>query len=467
MCKKEDIQMNKNMEGPLGVRTKELFCRPQKDWTTIDKMIYGFTDYFDIPLDQIESMRFKAIKESLVHHYSNSKFYHQLCKEYNFNPDTVKSSDDFLQIPMLPDTFFKEYPRERPRDVFEWLQKISTVDIGEYDFKGNDLQEFLRWAEKRLEGLVNHSSGTTGHYSFMFRDKITFQRFYYAAFTTLLSVPSVLDDDPHYVYPGSPNTFLTIGKWLGEGAKVFSPDHRHFLTDREISMTVARLLSTGFATNFKEKLLLHGLKKAMIKGEAKLLSLLQELDEKQEQTVIISPPFQLFSLMARMKKEGITLNFGDCNSVVFTGGGWKIFENQKVPISEFAKMVEETLGIPSKYYVDVYGMSEMNGLGVSCEGGYKHLHPWIYPFVLDDNEGDLGCGSWGRFAFLDPIANSYPGYIMTGDRVKLLKRCPLCDREGFVLEPEITRMGGAESKGCANLMRGLMAEELSKVQHKS
>jgi hypothetical protein len=82
--------------------------------------------------------------------------------------------------------------------------------------------------------------------------------------------------------------------------------------------------------------------------------------------------------MLKMKERGIKLNLGESNSVVVTGGGWKIFENRKVPLSEFVSMVEDTLGVPSKYYVDVYGMSEMNGLGVSCEGGYKHLHPYGY-----------------------------------------------------------------------------------------
>jgi len=31
-------------------------------------------------------------------------------------------------------------------------------------------------------------------------------------------------------------------------------------------------------------------------------------------------------------------------------------------------LYRDTLRLPSKYYVDIYGMSEMNGLGVSCEG---------------------------------------------------------------------------------------------------
>jgi hypothetical protein len=300
----------------------------------------------------------------------------------------------------------------------------------------------------------------------MFRDKITFQRLYYSAVKTLLAIPPDLVYDPHYVYPGSPNTFLTIGKWLGEGAKVFSPSHRHFLTEREISMTIARLSSTGHAKNFKEKLMLKALKKAMVKGEQQLLDLLNKLDTMQEQAIIISAPFQLYSLMMKMRREGISLNLGESNSVVFTGGGWKIFEDRKVSVTEFAQLVHETLGIPEKYYVDVYGMSEMNGLGVSCEGGYKHLHPWIHPMVLDDHEGVAGYGRWGRFAFLDPVAHSYPGFIITGDRVKLLKRCPVCTRESAVLEADITRMAGAEGKGCANLMRGLMAEELGKIQGK-
>jgi len=44
---------------------------------------------------------------------------------------------------------------------------------------------------------------------------------------------------------------------LSEGGKVFSKDHRHFLTEREISMTIARLKSTNYARNFKEKLMLR------------------------------------------------------------------------------------------------------------------------------------------------------------------------------------------------------------------
>ncbi len=447
-------------------RTNKLFGRPHDKWSTIDEMIYGLPNYFNNNTKKIEKMRFKAIKESLYHHYENSRFYNQLCKEYNFKPELVRNLKDLEKIPMLTDTFFKEYPSEKPFEVFQWLEKISTVKLGDFDYKGKDLQGFLRWAESRLKGLVNHSSGTTGNYSIMFRDKITFQRFYFSVVKTLLSIPKSLDDDPHYVYPGSPNTFLTIGKWLGEGSKVFSENKRHFLTNREITMSLSRLMSTAHARNFKEAFLLKALKKAMIKGEDKMISLLIELDKKKEQSVILSPPFQLFSMMQKMYDKGIELNLGDYNSVVITGGGWKIFENSKVPLSEFEVMIENSLGIAKEYYVDVYGMSEMNGLAISCEGGYKHIHPWINPMVLDDTQGILGYNEWGRFAFHDPVANSYPGYIITGDKVKILNKCPYCDKTGPVLDPDITRMAGSEGKGCANLMRGLMAEKFKDIEKK-
>jgi phenylacetate-coenzyme A ligase PaaK-like adenylate-forming protein len=419
-----------------------LFGRPKNEWSTIDEMIYKLPDFFNNSSKVIEPMRFKVVKESLHYHYNNSRFYNQLCKEYRFTPDEIKTYEDFKKVPLLPDTFFKAYPKENPRDVFDWLKKTSTIDIGVYDFKGKDLQDFLCWAEKRLGGLVNHSSGTTGHYSFMFRDKVTFQRFYYAMIKTLLSIPDKLDDNPHYVYPGSPNTFLTIGRWLGEGAKVFIPSHRHFLTEREISITIARLMSTGHANNFKEKLILRALKKAKIGGELKMLDLLKDLDKKREQAIIITQPYQLINIMNKLKQEGVSLDLGKSNSVVFTSGGWRISKHKKIQITEFSKMVEDTLCIPSKHCIDVYGMSEMNGLGVSCEGGYKHLHPWIHPMILDD-EGILDYDNCGRFAFLDPVANSYPGFIATGDRVKLLNKCPECDKEGPVLDADITRMQGA------------------------
>jgi len=163
-----------------------------------------------------------------------------------------------------------------------------------------------------------------------------------------------------------------------------------------------------------------------------------------------------------MEEDGISLNLGATGSTVSTFGGWKIQEDKKITEQDLAKMIGKNLGIPRSNYTDTYGMSEMCGAARGCEGGYKHMAPWIYPMVLNDDYEPVGYGEWGRFAFLDPVINSYPGFIMTGDRVKMLEKCPNCDQPGVVLDPEITRMPGAEDRGCGNLMRDLMFEEMSK-----
>jgi len=50
---------------------------------------------------------------------------------------------------------------------------------------------------------------------------------------------------------------------------------------------------------------------------------------------------------------------------------------------------------------------------------------------------------------------------MSGDRVRLLEEGPKCNKPGVVLESEITRMAGAEDRGCGNLMQQLMAEDIA------
>ena len=68
----------------------------------------------------------------------------------------------------------------------------------------------------------------------------------------------------------------------------------------------------------------------------------------------------------------------------------------------------------------------------------------------------------GHFAFLDAIAQSYPGFIVSGDRARMLERCPVCDRPGPALEPEIERAKGEEIHGCAEELRRILAQDLAR-----
>jgi hypothetical protein len=271
-----------------------------------------------------------------------------------------------------------------------------------------------------------------------------------------------VSDNLHLVYPGPTKTFLAMGHAMGTASKIFDDEHKHFLTSRSLNMEIIKLMSTGIAENFKQKIEMKLIQKAMKKGQYNIIDLLKNINKKNEQIVLISFPFQVWDLMDIMEKEGISLNLGDTNSFLITAGGWKIYSSKKVSENEFASRVEKVLGISKKNYRDAYGMSEMNGLAVSCEERYKHLVDWIYPMVLDDNMEQIGYGKYGRFAYLDPAGFGYPGFIISGDKVKLHEKCPKCGLSGVVLESDISRMKGAESRGCGNLMRGPIKDEISK-----
>ena len=157
-----------------------------------------------------------------------------------------------------------------------------------------------------------------------------------------------------------------------------------------------------------------------------------------------------------MIKEGqyVSLKTGQ----VLTGGGWKADEDKRAPEEVFRKKVQEVLGIPQEQYHDVYAMSECSSVFLSCAGHYKHIPPLLVPFVLDEELNPVGYGRFGRFAFIDPLAEMYPGFIVTGDRVKLLEHCPACGRKGPVLDVEVTRVPGVEGRGCAAVMQELMKQ---------
>jgi len=445
--------------GRLWNNLMDRFSIPREKWTTVDSMIYGMDNYYEYDPARVREARTQAIREAFDHHFSNNLFYHRYCKDSDVQPDDVTSEEDLTSIPMVPDSFFKDYPEEDPKSVYEWLYRVSSVGIGDYDFSGGSLQDFLHWAESRLQGIVTHSSGTTGNFSIMFRDELTTRRLFYAFDKTLLFSIVHPDDDAQFVYPGPVKTYLTMGHWISEGTRVFDKSQRHFLTERELTMDIVRLMS-GQIQGFKDKMKLKLLQRVMKKGQHKLIKLLEKLNNAGKQVIILTFPFQLYDLMEIMRQEGVSLSLGDHNGIVITGGGWKIHQGKKVSPQTFAGMIEDTLGIPAEHYKDIYGMSEMNALGMDCEGRYKHLHPWLYPMVLDEDNQPKGYDEEGRFAFLDPVSHSYPGFIVTGDHVKLYERCPVCDRPGVVMDSDISRMAGAEAKGCGNLMRDLIAEEL-------
>jgi hypothetical protein len=193
----------------------------------------------------------------------------------------------------------------------------------------------------------------------------------------------------------------------------------------------------------------------------KALRWLEHYDDTKVAICLIAPPFMIFHLMNRLEEEGRCFAFGE-RAGVFTAGGWKTRENKRISLKAFRTQVHDVLGIPETRCIDAYSMSEGNALMVSCpEGHYLHVpHTYFKPLILGEDLQPVGYGQPGRFAFLDAIARSYPGFVITGDQALMLEHCPVCDRPGPVLEPEVQRVTGEEVRGCAEQVRRTIAETL-------
>jgi hypothetical protein len=266
-------------------------------------------------------------------------------------------------------------------------------------------------------------------------------------------------DHVYLLFPNPKKTNLFIGKVNLLTDNVYKDVQ--YAVDYEIS---TESLSMAMRGNRETK----GQARSYVQSEAlqkmvDQITVWLERYEKTEETIGLSgPPFMLHYLMSKLQKKGTSFHFGERGRVV-TGGGWKIQENARIPHADFRKLVEDTLGIPEARCFDAYAMVEGNATMLQCpEGHYLHTPYTFYkPLVLDNDLMPTGYGEWGRFAFLDAIAQSYPGFIISGDRVRMLEHCPVCDRLGPVLDPEVQRARGEEVRGCAEELRRVLAEDLA------
>jgi long-chain-fatty-acid---luciferin-component ligase len=436
------------------------YIPPQETWNPADEVIYQPRELYRVPLEEAREMQLKAIKYTFAHHYCNNDFYHKYCEKRDVRPDDIRNLDAFNKIPLIPDTTFKEYPSGE--EFAHWLATVFTGTLPKIVIKGsNPTYDDVINAFNAAGLVVTYSSGTSGRHTFIPRDMKTFVAGQYAGVMSRVGMfPQQIPDHVYLLFPNPKKTNLFIGKVSMLADSVYKDVQ--YAVDYEIS---TESLSRAMIENQETK----GQATSYIQSEALQEMVVQitmwlERYEKTEDTIALSgPPFMLYYLMSKLQKDGKSFDFGD-RGRVSTGGGWKINENQRITHADFRKQVEDVLGIPATLCTDVYAMVEGNAMMLQCpEGHYLHV-PYTYfkPLVLDNNLEPTGYGEWGRFAFLDASAQSYPGFIISGDRVRLLERCPVCDRPGPVLEPEIERASGEEVRGCAEELRRVLAEDLAR-----
>lgn len=438
---------------------------PPKPWTPADEALYGPENIFEIPPKEADEMRFKAIKYAFNHHYNNNSFYKNFCKENGISPEDIKSIEDLPKIPLIPDKFFKDYPSGE--DFAAWLSGLVTGEMPDISInKKNPSYDDVIGAFNKAGMEIAYSSGTSGRYTFIPRNRKTFYASEYALAKTVISMVYPFwqyEMDGYLMMPNPHKTNVYAGKVCSMYFDAI--ENVEVAIDRDIP---ADLIKEAMGSGIKSSMIKFAVKRGNKKMVNRMIKWLREKEKENKKISMIGLPFILHFVMNKLEEEGETFDFGE-NGAVATGGGWKIYENERMPVEKFRKRVNDILGIPGEQCLDVYGMVEGNGWMVHCpEGHYLHVpHSYFHPLILNDEYEAVDYGEWGRFAFLDPLADSYPGFIMSGDRVRMLEHCPVCDRPGPVLEPEVKRQHGEEMRGCAEEMRRVLSMDLGGENGKS
>ena len=436
------------------------YIPPKNQWTPADEAVYGQKDIYKVPVKKAKELKFKAIKYQFKNHYENNKMYHGFCKEMKMDPSKIKNHDDLEKIPLIPGEFYKDYPAGR--DFALWLANIFTGKIPQIKIKGKNpsFDEVIN-SFNNAGMAVAYSSGTSGRHTFIPRDKRTFNISEYAIAKSAISMAYPIWSYDMKGYLLMPNPFKT-NVFAGKVCTIFFDVISEVIPaiDREINTEVIKLSLTG-SGGMKARIVQKYLAKMNKKIVNNIIKWLERNEKNKNKIVFTGAPFFLYAVTNKLKELGKTFDFSD-RGAILTGGGWKIQEENRIPVQDFRKTMKETLGINPEYCLDLYGMVEGNGWMVHCpEGHYLHIpHTYYHPLVLDDEFKPLGYNEWGRFAFLDGSTFSYPGFLISGDKVRMLEQCPVCGRPGPVLEPEVTRAAGKEMRGCSEELRKMISMDI-------
>jgi hypothetical protein len=438
------------------------YILPKKEWTPSDSATYGPQDIYRVPEKEAKELQFNAIKYQFKRHYENNKIYNGFCKTMNITPNDIKNYEDLEKIPLVPDKFYKDYPTGK--DFALWIGNIFTGDLPTIKITGKNpsFDDVINGFNSA--GLaIAYSSGTSGRHTFIPRDQRTFNVAEYLAAKAAVAMAYPIYEYDMRGYLLMPNPFKT-NVFAGKVCSVYYDAVKDVKSaiDRPVNTEVIRLTMMGRG-GLKTWFIRRALRRINKKMVNDIITWIEQNERDKNKITFVGAPYILFAVMNKLDEEGKHFNFADRGAVI-TGGGWKIQENQRIPGAEFRKRVEKTLGIRPIHCLDAYGMVEGNGWMLHCpEGHYLHVpHSYYHPLVLDEEFKPKGFGEYGQYAFLDGSTFSYPGFIISGDRVRLLEHCPVCDRPGPVLEPEVKRIAGQEGRGCAEEVRRMLSRDLGR-----
>jgi long-chain-fatty-acid---luciferin-component ligase len=429
----------------------------RSQWTKVDEALYGVDDLYRVDKAKAQRLLLEAVKYSFRYHFEHNAFYRRYCQGEHVTPDLIEDYSDLVRIPLITDTFFKDYPAGS--DFVRWLEKITSVTVPQIELNGNTSFDAVIAALEEKKFTVTFSSGSSGKFSFYPRDALSWQRQQYCYGSAVAEMLGSFYDPGLAVMILAPNpekTNLFLGK-VGDycyGVLFDKEDVTPLINTRVTTESVR--ISSGRTRGIREWIAAKLETRARQRTVTDFAQKLEGYAVQKRKVFIVGPPSVMNVVLSKLEDKKKEIRLGN-NGFIMTGGGRKVSRNAPMSEKEFRELIKERQGVPVENCRDLYGMSECSTAFVGCEGHYKHIpHSILYPMVLDDDLKPIGYGQYGRFAFLDPLPTSYPGFIITGNMVRILESCPSCDRVGPVIEPDVSKMDGAESKGCGRILNQLI-----------
>ena len=335
---------------------------------------------------QIELMQFELIRDAFQYHYHNNALYRRYCDQWKVNSRTLSSWRDLGQIPLLPSSVFKS-------------MDISSVPAGMI-----------------VKKCV--SSGTMGGRSLVNRDLVSLERIIGSIKKSVEELTTIKPDA--IVLNLSPGIEESGDLWIAY---------------------VLNMLSFLFETRYYIKNNTFAI--------SDIIHDIQQLREGQ-QTVIVGPPHLILSMAEYIHKNRIRMDFSANDNYIITAGGWKRHVHLMIDRKQFNEQVRKAFGMSNTYGIrDCLNLVELNSVIFECEQQCKHLPPWLLVRILDpDTLQEVKDGEEGLIAYLDPMAQSYPGFVLSDDFGYINPLPCKCGSSGRLLN--ITRrVARVEDRGCA------------------
>lgn len=451
----------------------------------VERMMADPAEFFDrdewamhtIPRGEHEQMLLTGLQKRFADLRDRVPILKKLADEQRV--DTIGQLDDVVPL-LFSHTVYKSYPislleKNQFTKLTAWLQKLTTIDLSHVDASHcQGIDDWIRTLDEQTPLRIRHSSGTTGHMSFIPRTEAEASKHFYSMVIGIFDRVGVrvpTPDEPLHMHLVIPqfrygNTALCrTNEYFSAAIAGGDESKMHYLYPTRQSsdlMFLAGRLRAAQALGEVQRLSQH-LSPALLsrKDEFEALARNQAGDvarffdsvvaNLRGQTVYAMGTWNVLYNLANAGLERGVKSVLSPDSVITTGGGAK---GQSVP-ADWEPKVVEFLGVPRLNHG--YGMTEVMAQHKLCEQQRFHIEPWAILFVLDPDTGAplprVGSQT-GRAAYFDLLADTMWGGFVTGDEVTVewSQQCA-CGRTTAHIARRIERYseqrGGDDKISCA------------------